>query len=194
MKGATAAFGERSHIRRPGIRFRPRPPNATAARHRLDSARAQMKWLEHFARPAESDFRRLRHRANWTQALDEMVPGPAAVTSGRRPKRASRPGKVLTDLNQKIPPNDGDKPARARREPRHDARWEAAGFSGAGGVTGAWKHGRNPNSRIPKQPRGAGRLQQLVRPRATDFSSCFPMPRERKESLGIPQLLACLGS
>ena len=63
------------------------------------------------------------------------------------------------------PSNDGDKPARARREPRHDARWAVAGFSGAGGVTGAWNHERNPNPGISKEPRGAGRLQQLVRQR-----------------------------
>ena len=35
------------------------------------------------------------------------------------------------------PPNDGDKPARARRKPRRGARWAVAGLSGAGGVTGA---------------------------------------------------------
>ena len=117
VKGATAAFGERSHFRRPRTGFRPRPPTANAALHRRCSARAQMKWLDHFTTQAARGFDFRCQSTNWVHALDEMDPGPAAETSGRRPEGCSRPGKALTDLNQKIPPNDGPKPP-AKTDPK----------------------------------------------------------------------------
>jgi hypothetical protein len=57
------------------------------------------------------------------------------------------------------PANDGTNATGAGSEPRRDARRGAAGFSGAGGVTGAEVHGANPCSVSSQQPHGAGRVE-----------------------------------